>query len=195
MAGLVVATVITAGAMGAGGLVYYLVRRDHEVCPRCGRGWGRGGERALVRMGATAPAETAFAASPNSWLEEGRGRPLSVMLAILAAILTVIGIVEFEMVPLLLGLAAGGGSYVFHRAATRAREERRAALISSLQLPVLKLAAERGGRLTVSEVSASLGWTLPRAEKVLISLDDGIRVDSEVTDEGLIVYQFRELRA
>ena len=38
-----------------------------------------------------------------------------------------------------------------------------------------------------------LGWTLPRAEKVLDSLEDGYRVCSEVTDDGLIVYEFREL--
>jgi hypothetical protein len=32
-----------------------------------------------------------------------------------------------------------------------------------------------------------------RAEKVLQSLDDGMRVNSEVTDEGVIVYDFLEL--
>ena len=58
---------------------------------------------------------------------------------------------------------------------------------------MLKLAADHGGRLTVTEVATSLGWTLPRAEKVLESLEDGYRVSSEVTDEGLIVYEFREL--
>ena len=59
---------------------------------------------------------------------------------------------------------------------------------------MLQLDADRGGRLTVSEVAAQLGWTLPRAEKVLNSLEDGYRVSSDVTDEGLIVYDFRELR-
>jgi hypothetical protein len=42
-------------------------------------------------------------------------------------------------------------------------------------------------------VAAELGWTMPRAEKVLDSLEDGIRVCSEVTDEGVIVYEFREI--
>jgi hypothetical protein len=32
-----------------------------------------------------------------------------------------------------------------------------------------------------------------RAEKVLNSLDDGWRVNSTVTDDGVIVYEFREL--
>jgi hypothetical protein len=58
---------------------------------------------------------------------------------------------------------------------------------------VLRLAAEQGGRLTVTEVAAHLGWPMRRAEKILQSLDDGVRVDSEVTDEGVIVYEFREI--
>jgi hypothetical protein len=90
------------------------------------------------------------------------------------------------------GIAAIGG-LLLYQAADGERQRRRAALISALQLPVLRLASQRGGRLTVTEVAAELGWTLPRAEKVLRSLDDGVRVDSEVTDEGVIVYQFREL--
>ncbi|HEV2733455.1 MAG TPA: hypothetical protein VGV85_01415, partial [Longimicrobiaceae bacterium] len=77
--------------------------------------------------------------------------------------------------------------------ARKEREARRAALLSNLQMPVLALAAERRGRLTVTETAAALGWPLPRAEKVLDSLEDGLRVNSEVTDEGVIVYEFREL--
>ena len=79
---------------------------------------------------------------------------------------------------------AAAGAVVLHRGANRAREERRAALISSLQMPVLKLAAERKGVLTVTDVAASLGWSMSRAEKILRSMDDGWRVSSEVTDEG-----------
>jgi hypothetical protein len=82
---------------------------------------------------------------------------------------------------------------VLQRAATREREQRREALLSALQLPVLQLAGRKGGQLTVTEVAAELGWTMRRAEKVLQSLDDGMRVNSEVTDEGVIVYDFLEL--
>ena len=63
----------------------------------------------------------------------------------------------------------------------------------ALQQPVLRLAGDRGGRLTVTEVASSLGWPLRRAEKVLNSLEDGLRVASTVTDQGVIVYEFREL--
>lgn len=189
VAALVGATVITAGAMGAGGIVYYVMRRDHRVCPRCGEGWGRYGERGLARA-ATAAATAAplpvagAASSKQAW---------AVLLFVLAVILVVGGIAGGGVAPLLLGGAAAGGGVMLQRAAQSEREARRAALLSSLQLPVLKLASDRGGRLTVTEVAAELGWTLRRAEKVLQSLDDGFRVDSEVTDEGLIVYKFREL--
>lgn len=188
MAALVGATLLTAGAMGAGGLVYYVVRRDHRICPRCGRGWGREGERAVMPAGAVPRrADARLASGEAGW------RGWSVLLFLLAAILVVGGFAAGEWGPFLLAAAAAGGGALVHRAADRAREARRAALIASLQLPVLKLAAARGGRLTVTEVAAELGWTLPRAEKVLQSLDDGVRVDSEVTDEGVIVYEFREI--
>lgn len=191
LAGLVGATVVTAGAMGAGGLVYYLLRRDHLACPRCGRGWGRGGELAALQG---REAMRGPGAALGRGVERGGAlRAWSILLFVLAVMLIVPGVVEAEAVPLLFGLAAGGGGFALHRAADRQRERRRAELIASLQAPVLQLAAQRGGSLTVTEVAAELGWTLPRAEKVLHSLDDGIRVDSEVTDEGVIVYRFREL--
>ncbi|MDQ3389568.1 MAG: hypothetical protein M3483_08705, partial [Gemmatimonadota bacterium] len=117
----------------------------------------------------------------------------SIVLFLVAVVLIAsgLGVGEFGMV--MAGAGAGAGGALLHLSARRNREVRRQALISSLQLPVLQLAAEREGRLTVSQVAASLGWSLPRAEKVLNSLEDGLRISSEVTDEGVIVYEFREL--
>src|SRR5690606_12965423 len=43
LAAIVGITLLTAGMMGAGGAIYYLVRREHVVCPRCGHGWGKHG--------------------------------------------------------------------------------------------------------------------------------------------------------
>jgi hypothetical protein len=194
VAALVGATVLTAGAMGAGGLVYYVARRDYRVCPRCGRNWGRHGERAVLRAPAAPRAPRPAEEPPLPGGQEAVLRGWSVLLFLLSAVLMVAGVAELEVVPILLGMLAGGGGALLHQKARDARQERRAALLARLQLPVLKLAARRGGQLTVSETAAELGWTLPRAEKVLLSLDDGIRVDSEVTDEGVIVYHFLELR-
>lgn len=189
VAALVAATVVTAGMMGAGGIVYYLMRRDHRVCPRCGRGWGRFGETA------TSLAQRESNAAEVRPGSERAKRGWSIALFLFAAMFTVIGLGAGEAVPIVIAAMAAAGGVALQRSANGDRELRRAQLVTSLQLPVLKLAAERGGQLTVTQVAAELGWPLRRAEKILHSLDDGLRVDSEVTDEGVIVYQFRELRA
>ena len=189
VAALVGITLLTAGMMGAGGLIYYLVRRDHLVCPRCGRGWGRNGAVALV------PGSAGGAASAPMVMRGGGGssQGWAVALFVIAAMLALVAIMSTELPPLLAaGIAAAGGA-ALSRAASRERERRREALLSALQLPVLQLAGRQGGQLTVTEVAAELGWTLRRAEKVLQSLDDGLRVTSDVTDEGVIVYAFPEL--
>ena len=195
LAGLVAAAMVTSWAMGSGALVYFLLRREHRVCPRCGDGWGQRGELALVPAGgvpigspAHAAPQPALAIPAESWRYAW-----SIFLFLVAAALAVGAIVGREPGPLLLAAISAGGGVLLHRAAETEREARRNAILSSLQLPVLKLAAQHSGRLTVTQVATELGWTLPRAEKVLNSLDDGYRVSSEVTDEGLIVYEFREI--
>lgn len=195
LAALIVAAMVTSWAMGVGGLVYYLMRRDHRICPRCGTGWGQRGEMALTTTaGPPAPAGAATATPVGPAIpRESARRAWSVLLFLLAAVLALAAITGGEPGPLVIAAFAAGGGVLLHRAAENEREARRAALLSSLQLPVLKLASERNGRLTVTQVATQLGWTLPRAEKVLESLEDGYRVSSEVTDEGLIVYEFREL--
>jgi hypothetical protein len=105
----------------------------------------------------------------------------------------IIAVAEAEVVVAMFGMAAGAGGWLLQRSANQAREERRAALLAELQMPVLRLAREHNGRLTVTEVATALGWPMRRAEKVLNSLDDGLRVNSEVTDEGVIVYEFLEV--
>jgi RNA polymerase subunit RPABC4/transcription elongation factor Spt4 len=190
IAALIGITMVTMGAMGAGGLIYYFVRRDHLVCPRCGKGWGVDGERAVERVrGGSREVVAADPVIPSGSWKQG----WAIVLFIAAALMIVAGLLAGEIGLIAGSLLAAGGGAVLLQAAGRDRERRREALISALQLPVLKLAAEQGGRLTVTEVAAHLGWPLRRAERILWSLDDGIRVDSEVTDEGVIIYEFREL--
>lgn len=183
VAGLIMLGLFSAGMMGLFAWIYWFSQRESRICPRCGKNWG---DLALAPH-----AGTALQAAGGYRRSGAQG--WSIALFVLAAVLMVAGISTLEVGPALVGVAAGAGGWVLHGAAKRDREARRQALISSLQLPVLKLASERRGRLTVTETAAALGWTLPRAEKVLESLDDGVRVNSEVTDEGLIVYEFREL--
>lgn len=187
VAKLIGVTVLTSGV---GAPIYFLLRYNHRICPRCGTSWGEHGRRSLGRV----PAVRAPRDDPEFAVSRGRGlRRAPLVLYTMGALLAGVGVVEGEATQVAVGVGAGAGGWVVQRKEREARERRRQELLESLAPAVLKLAAQRGGVLTVSEVAASLGWTLPRATKVLQHMDDGMRVDSEVTDEGVIVYQFREL--
>lgn len=182
-------TLLTSGIMGVGGLIYYLVRRDHVICPRCGRGWGKDGVVALVQ----ASQPTQLGAPPVRAAAGGGKQALSILTFLFAAFMVVMGLATSEIAPLFVATVAATAGIALQYSASIDRSKRREALLNSLQLPVLQLAGRKGGQLTVSEVAAELGWTMKRAEKVLQSMDDGLRVNSEVTDEGVIVYEFPEL--
>ncbi|HEX8675549.1 MAG TPA: hypothetical protein VF710_26895 [Longimicrobium sp.] len=175
-----------------GPLIYLLLRGGERICPQCGLKWGRGGYLAPVAppgsRGATAAPEIAALS------DGGAKRGFAWVLWAMAAFFLIMGLAMTEVVPLGMAMMAGAGGYLLRRSANEARERRREALLQSLQLPVLRLAAQRNGRLTVTMVAQDLGWTLPRAEKVLQSMEDGFRVMGDVTPEGVIVYDFPELR-
>ena len=176
-------------------VVYLLMRLNHRACPSCGMGWGNDSSRALTLLpnGSAVPATTM--ADP-AFAREGSGKSVGAwVLLVMAGILITAGLANFEFPPILFGmLFAGGGATLLKRAKTR-REERREAILQSLQLPVLQLAGRKGGRLTVTDVATEMAWPMARAEKVLNSLDDGLRVMSDITDDGVIVYDFLEIRA
>ena len=198
VAALVGLSIITAPFMAAAGIGYFLLRFNHKVCPRCGMNWGAHGLRAITLLpgGAGLPSvpampshEAALPVSDPAWT-----RWLAYAILVFAAILMVAGIGNGEPVPVLLGALFGGGAGMMLKGVKNDREKRRDAIIQSLQLPVLQLAARKAGRLTVTEVATEMGWPMARAEKVLNSLDDGMRVMSDITDEGVIVYDFLEIR-
>lgn len=58
---------------------------------------------------------------------------------------------------------------------------------------VVRLARQRGGRLTVTETAADTGLTVEAAAEILKRLADGGFVEVEITDSGLIVYRFPEV--
>lgn len=180
--------------MGVGGLIFYLMRHNHRVCPRCGENWGKYGERVRALPPGAGVAPPLAVPTQAEMSEDSRAlRWGSYILFAFAAFLMIIALGEGEFgAAVVAAMGAGAGALLWNKA-NSAREERRARLLVALQQPVLRLAAQRNGVLTVTDVAAALNWAMPRAEKVLNSLEDGLRVASTVTDEGVIVYEFREL--
>ncbi len=114
-------------------------------------------------------------------------------LVLLATVLVVAGIVEGEAAMIGVGSgmgAVGTGGFWW---GLKGLNERRKALMQRLQQKVLRLATHRGGTLTVTEVAADLNLSLPAAEKILASMDDGFRVRCEISKEGVLFYEFPEV--
>jgi len=191
---LVLLLALTLASGGPLGIIYFIARANHRICPSCGEGWGKGGQLALP-SGGSAPgaALSQIPADVSGMSDGGFKRGLSWVLFCIAAILIMAGLGEAELAPIMVASFFGGGGYLLRRSAHDDRMRRREAMIQSLQRPVLQLAAKRGGTLTVTEVASEFGWSIPRAEKVLQSLEDGYRVMGDVTAEGVIVYNFLEL--
>ncbi|MDT8342321.1 MAG: hypothetical protein RQ751_12480 [Longimicrobiales bacterium] len=174
---------------GIGGLVYWLARRRHRICRNCGLGSEYGVLESPVggRREALPP--------PPVKLPGGGGmrRFAGAAMVLLASFLIMMGILEIEAAMVVVGSvmgAAGSGTFFW---GWKALQERRQALTARVQREVLRLAEVRGGSLTVTEVAAELDLSLPGAERILIGMDDGFRVRSEITDDGIIVYEFPEV--
>lgn len=184
---------------GLGGLAYWLARRKHRICPQCGLGWEKAD---VLSPGATrSPAPTAIAgAGPQFGADEplpkgGVGRRvLGAALVLAAALVISVGFAELNLAAVAVGSVMGAGGTATLWWGLKARQDRRTALMARLQRRVLLLATEKGGTLTVTEVAAALNLSLTAAEGVLESMDDGLRVRSDVTNQGIIVYEFPEVQ-
>ncbi len=178
---------------GLGGLGYWLLRRNRVVCPSCGLAWHYY-PRALPPP-SEGRKQLPVAAEGDEPLPRGGlvRRVLGVGLIILATVLIVAGIAEYEAGAIAAGSvlgAVGTGGFWW---GLKGLNERRKALMHRLQQKVLRLATHRGGTLTVTEVAADLNLSLPAAEKVLASMDDGFRVRCEISKEGVLFYEFPEV--
>ena len=75
------------------------------------------------------------------------------------------------------------------------REDSQTAQIDAplLQSRILAAAQKNNGFLTVSDVVLSTGLSIKQAEESLNSMVDSYRVKMEVSDSGIVVYEFVEL--
>ena len=178
---------------GFGGLVYWLARRKHLICPRCGLGW-ENASRVLSLTGGE-PEQRAVEEQPDEKLPRTgvKRRLLGVGMVLGGTLMLLGGIVGAAAELAVWGsLIGGGGSLAFYWG-WHDLQQRRKAIMQRIQRKILRLAKARGGTLTVTEVAADINLGLPAAEKILTSMDDGFRVRSEISDEGVIYYEFPEL--
>ena len=187
---------------GLGGLVYYASHRRNLVCPDCGHGWQharRPGDIATVEV--PAPPPPGRAAPPSQSLTgplppSGIGRRVfGVGLGVAALLLIVAGVADgFVPEAVVAGSIFGMGGSGMFLWGWQALQKRRQAVLQGLGRRVLQLASGRGGVVTVTEVAAELDLSLEASEKLMIGMDDGFRVRSEISDEGVLYYEFPELR-
>ena len=176
------------------GVVYWLARRRHLICPRCGLDWEHS-SRAVAVSGPDGAGQV-IEQEPDAELPSAglKRRVAGTALALVGTLLVLIGFVEWELAAAAVGSVMGaGGSLTFYWG-WQGLQERRKAIMQGLQRKVLKLASIRGGTLTVTEVAADLNIAMPAAEKLLTSMDDGFRVRSDISSEGVLYYEFPELR-
>ncbi len=178
---------------GFGGLVYWLARRKHLVCPRCGLGW-ENASRALAVTGPE-PEQRMIEQQPDEKLPSAgiKRRVLGTAMVLMASLLVLVGFVEWEMAAVAFGSVLGGGGSLTFYWGWQGLQERRKAIMHGIQRKILKLAAAKGGTLTVTEVAADLNLALPAAEKIMTSMDDGFRVRSEISRDGVMYYEFPEI--
>jgi len=102
-----------------------------------------------------------------------------------------------------VGLAAGGVigaaglalAALLYTLGSRASRTAQRMSSSAEELEILTLAEKLGGSLYATDAARALGISVAEAESRLSALQDGTRVVAEVTPEGLIRFDFRELRA
>ena len=64
-----------------------------------------------------------------------------------------------------------------------------------LESAVFSLAYRLRGRITLSDIIVETGLGMKEAEDVIGGMVDGIRVRMEVTEDGLVIYEFPEIIA
>ena len=175
------------------GIVYWLARRKHLICPRCALDWEHSSRAlAVVPEAGRHPIEE----EPDEKLPSAglKRRIAGATMVLGASLLVLMGFVEGAAEAVAFGSVMGGGGSMAFYWGWQSLQDRRRAITQGIQRKILRLASARGGTLTVTEVAADLNLALPSAERILTSMDDGFRVRSDISSEGVIYYEFPELR-
>lgn len=181
---------------GIGGLIYWLMRKSSVICPNCGLRWDWIGPSRQIASGAGGGVYSGDAPGLEEALPRSGAvrRVVGVLGMLLGVLMITVGIAEGAVGELLAtGAFFGGTGSLTFWWGQRSLQERRKAILTGMQRQVLRLATRTRGRLTVTEVAAELNLSMDAAENILNELDDGFRVRSEVTEDGVIIYEFPEV--
>ncbi len=94
-------------------------------------------------------------------------------------------------IPAGAGIALIQSHYRGQRLRTADRAELR---LQTWESELVKLASERGGKLTIVEAVAATGLRAPQVEEALRSLTQQGVADIDVTDSGMLVYRFPDVQ-
>ncbi|MBI2895861.1 MAG: hypothetical protein HYY06_20050 [Deltaproteobacteria bacterium] len=115
--------------------------------------------------------------------------------ALFAAASLATGLGAIAIVGAVVAAAMGGGIGVLSfRSVSRGLQTADARLQSALESALMDAASKSGFELTATEASRVLGVGLKEADQALTAMADGSRVAVEVDDDGIVHYEFRELR-
>ena len=62
-----------------------------------------------------------------------------------------------------------------------------------LRIQIFKLAYKQKGRITVSDIIAETGLSGDEAEEVIQGMVDNSRIRMEITESGIVIYEFPEI--
>jgi hypothetical protein len=111
--------------------------------------------------------------------------------AVLTAPATIAALLITVVLPAAGGLAVLAGHVRGRGRLTRRKDELRRQTIES---EILRLAGRHSGRVTAVEVASDLAISPEAAKDALDALAEREVADIEITDSGLIVYTFRDVR-
>lgn len=95
-------------------------------------------------------------------------------------------------------LPAAGGLYLirsYYRERKRIESNRKDIRNETLEAEILKLAGKKDGKLTVVEVMSDLGLSRDTAEELLNAMASNSLAEIELTESGVIVYSFYEVKS
>ncbi len=99
------------------------------------------------------------------------------------------------LLPFAVAPIAGGGLLIrsHFTAKRKALQDKQKVLQEQQEREIIRLAQKRSGRLTIPEIAADTSLSTSEAEDVMKEMTSKGYVDMQVTEAGVIVYEFYEI--